>query len=196
MTKTPTKLLIGPGRLSFPHLLEPQEGDNGPRFSVAILLPPTTDLAPLKAALAQAWTDKFGVDKAKWPKGDTVNTPDKVIKLADNVYDTSGDLRYPGFEGWYVVNAGCSADYPPEVVDANTDPVTDKRQIYAGRWARISVNAYGYRNKKTGVTFGLNNAQLLKHDKALAGKAPARNDFDVVAEEMAVDAEDASADWN
>jgi hypothetical protein len=192
---TSTKLIIGPGRISFPHLLEAQEGDNGPRFSTAILLPPTTDLAPLRAALDSAWKAKFGEDKAKWPKGDSVNTPDKVIKKADTQYSNDGSLRYPGFDGWFVVNVGCSADYPPEVVDANTDTVTDKRQVYAGRWARVSANAYGYRNKKVGVTFGLNNVQLLKHDKALAGKAPARNDFDVVAEEMSAGAGEGEGNW-
>jgi hypothetical protein len=169
------KVIIGPGRLSYPHLLKAQDGENGPRFSTAILLPPETDVSKLNAALKAAFVEKFGPDQAKWPKGQNVRTPDKVIRKAEEVYSTKTNERTYGseFDGWYVVNVSCNADNPPEVVDAMVEPVTNPREVYAGRWARISANAYG-----------LNNVQLLKNAPAIAGKAPAKNDFDAVAEEM------------
>lgn len=186
---TNTRLMIGPGRLSYPHLLEPQQTENGPRFSMSLLLPPSTDVAPIKAALKAAWVKKFGADQTKWPKGDTVRTPDKVIKLAENCFRAEDGSRLYGdeFNGWYVIPTSCGADYPPEVVDGNTDTVTDKREVYPGRWARATVNAFGYVNRTRGVTLGLNNVQILKNDTPLGGKARAKSEFDVVAEDLKTD---------
>jgi hypothetical protein len=79
------------------------------------------------------------------------------------------------------------------VVDGNTDDVTNKSEVYPGRWARMTVNAFGYANRTRGVTLGLNNVQILKHDTSLGGKSAAKSDFDVVAEEMKDDGE---TDWN
>lgn len=184
---TNTKLMVGPGRLSYPHLLEAQETENGPRFSCSLLLPPTYDVGPIKAALRAAWVKKFGADQSKWPKGDSVRTVEKVIKKAEDCFrqEDGSRLYGPEFDGWFVVPASCNAAYPPEVVDGNTDSVTDKREVYPGRWARATVNAFGYANRTRGVTLGLNNVQVLKHDTPLGGKARAKSEFDVVAEEMA-----------
>jgi hypothetical protein len=176
---TSTKQMIGPGRLSFARLLEPKKADDGSdRWETALLLPPTYDIAPHVAALEAAAVAKFGADKSKWPKGAGFRKPSDVFRKADD-----SDYYSDEFAGWYVVNA--SSRDAPGVVDANVDDVTDKREVYSGRWARLSVNAYGYTTGKKGVTFGLNNVQVLRHDKPLGGKAPAKSDFDAVAEDMA-----------
>lgn len=181
MTDKPksTSLRVGPGRLSFPALLEPKENDQGAlKYGVTLLLPPGYDTAPLLAELKRAWNDKFGTDPKKWPKGPTVRTPDKVIR------DASEKPHLAGYEeGWKFISA--RSDSAPGVVDAMVRPVTDKREIYPGRWARISVNAYCYTRPTTGVTFGLNNVQLLRDDTPFGGAAPkASQDFDEVAEDM------------
>lgn len=195
---TNTRLMVGPGRLSYPHLLEPQQTENGPRYSCSLLLPPTYDVGPIKAALKAGWIKKFGADQTKWPKGDSVRTPDKVIKLAENCFRQEDGSRLYGdeFNGWHVVPASCGADYPPEVVDGNTDSVSDKREVYPGRWARMTANAFGYANRTRGVTLGLNNVQVLKHDAPLGGKARAKSEFDAVAEDLAVGGEGGEEQWD
>ncbi|NNM74781.1 ssDNA-binding protein [Enterovirga aerilata] len=188
-------ILLGPGRLSYPHLLKPQETENGPRYNTSLLLPPTYDFTLLKDRLKAAWIKKFGEDKAKWPKGDLVRTPDKVIKKAEECYRAADGSRLygPEFDGWFVISASTSGDDAgPEIVDAMKQPVTSSREVYPGRWARISVRPYGYANKTRGVTLGLGNVQLLRHDTPLGGRTTAASDFDEVAEEM--DADDGAWD--
>ncbi|WKV16946.1 hypothetical protein [Microcystis phage MJing1] len=170
---------VGPGRLSFPALLEPEENDQGKlKYGTTILLPPDYDTKPLLDELWRAWKEKFGQDPKKWPKGSTVRTPDKVIR------DASEKPHLAGYEeGWSFISA--RADNKPGVVDAMVRPVTEKREVYPGRWAYITVNAYCYTKPTTGVTFGLNNVQLLRDDTPFGGAAPkAETEFDTVAEEM------------
>jgi hypothetical protein len=178
-----TKLMLGPGRMSFPHFFEAQKNDRGEdRYSTAFLMPPGYDTKPIVEALTNAAIKKFGPDRTKWPKG--MRGPAQVLR------DCADSEHYAALPpGWKFIN--CSSPDQPGIVDANLTDVTDKRQVYPGRWARITVNAYGYDAKgNRGVTLGLNNVQLLKHDEPLAGKRPAKSEFDVMAEEM----QDAKAD--
>lgn len=168
------KVLVGPGRLSYPHLFQPQKQDDGSeKYSTVLLLPPDADLAPLRKALQNAWTDKFGTDQAKWPK--KARKPDDVLADAEEKYG-------PDFAGWTAVSARSSDE--PGVVDPARIKVTDKRETYPGRWARMTCAAFGYDNKTKGVTLGLNNVQLLKHDTPIAGKARAEDDFDDYVDDM------------
>lgn len=177
------KLVIGPGRLSYPHIFKPQKNERGEdRYTLALLLPPDTDFKPIKSALDKAAVEKFGADRSKWPS--KMRKPEDVLQDAEEKYGVQ-------FKGWKYVNAGSGE--PPGVVNAMLEDVSDVREAYPGRWARISAAAYGYDNKTKGVTIGLNNVQLMKHDEPLAGKPRAQNDFDVVAEEMGVST---SEDWN
>lgn len=172
------KLIIGPGRLSFPNLFKAQANDRGEmRYSLAILLPPETDLKPVKAALAAAATEKWGADKAKWPK--QMRGPDEVIRKCEE------KDSYAQFAGWHYINMSSSEQ--PGVIDAAKTPITDPREAYPGRWARVSAAAFAYDNKTRGVSIGLNNVQLLKHDEALGGKPRAEDEFDTYAEELGAD---------
>lgn len=170
------KVILGPGRFSYPNIFKPQTKDDGSeRYSVAFLMPPATDLAPLKLALKKAMADKFGADESKWPRG--ARKPEDVIVPAEEKYGKQ-------FEGWHVINA--SSATKPGVVDRDKEFVTDASEMYPGRWGKISVAAFGYSNKTRGVTLGLNNCQILKHDEPLAGKPRASDEFDAVAEEMSL----------
>lgn len=170
------KIIIGPGRLSYPHFFKPQINDQGQeRFSTALLIPPDVDRKPIIAALTEAAIETFGKDKAKWPK--VMRKPEDVIRPC------SDKEQYgPEFEGWYFINA--ASGEAPGVIDAVKEKITEPKEAYAGRWARISVNAYGYTKPTKGVTFGLNNVQLLRHDQNITGRTRAEDDFDTMAEEM------------
>jgi len=172
------RLVIGPGRLSFPHLFNAQANDRGEmRYSLALLLPPETDLKPIRAALAAAAVEKWGADKAKWPK--QMRGPDEVIRKCEE------KDQYAQFAGWHYINMSSSAK--PGVVDAAKNDVTDAAEVYPGRWARVSAAAFAYDNKTKGVSIGLNNVQVLKHDESLGGKPRAKDDFDEYADELGAD---------
>jgi hypothetical protein len=66
--------------------------------------------------------------------------------------------------------------------------ITDLREIYGGRWARATIEAYYFniKGKNSGLTFGLSNVQLLKPDTRFGADRPAaEKDFDEVRGEMA-----------
>jgi hypothetical protein len=166
--------------LSYPHLFKAQKNErNEDRYSTALLLPPEYDLKPLVDALQRAFVEKFGAEKAKWPR--QCRKPSDVIQPAEEKYGSA-------FAGWHFINA--SSGTPPGVCNAAVETVQDPSAVYPGRWAKIAVAAFGYDNKTKGVTLGLNNVQLLRNDEPLAGKPRPQDVFDVVAEEMGV-----NEDW-
>jgi hypothetical protein len=170
-----SKITIGPGRLSFPAIFEPQAADMGGKFAVTLLLPPDFDVKPLMKALEEAATEKWGADKSKWPK--TMNGPKTVIR------DAADKSHLAGYEpGWKFVQM--KSKTKPGIVDGSLNAITDPKEAYAGRWARVTARAYAYDNVLKGVGFGLQNIQLLKHDSAFGGAGRAQDDFDEFAEEL------------
>lgn len=178
------KLLISPaGRLSFCSLFEARETDLGDKFETNLLVPPgpkgvdSPELAAIRAELERAMEHEFGKDPKKWPKN--ARTPDDAIR------DAADNAKYAGYEeGWLFISARCNVDNPPEVVNAIREKVTDPKEAYPGRWARLAVRPYPYDNKSKGVSLALVHVQLLKHDTRLAGPPAAKDIFDDMAEEM------------
>jgi hypothetical protein len=169
------KIKIGPGRLSFPKIFTPNAAEFGGKYATTLLLPPTFDLNPLKEALKQAAIEKFGADQAKWPKG--MRGPKSVIRPCEEKGHLAGYLP-----GWHFISAA-SADMPG-VVDGQLRDVTDPKEAYAGRWAIISVNTYGYDNVSKGVALGLQNIQLRQDDDGFSSRVAARNEFEEYYESM------------
>lgn len=141
-----------------------------PKYSTGILIPKEADLSLLKEAVKEAAVDKFGekgaqtIKPAKLPFKRTEDIP-QLAELADD---------YPVF-------LNCSAKQKPQVVDHGMNPVTDEEQVYSGRWAKVSLNAYAWEHSEggKGVSLGLNNIQLLEHDEQLAGgRASAEDEFE------------------
>jgi hypothetical protein len=193
--------------------LEPREDEDTKRksYQLTMLFPPGTDLAPFKKALMAAMAEKFGADQSKWPK---IGHGSKDVLKDFAAYNAERKKPLPGdWTGWLMIRASASDKYPPGVVGATKGPddkfprITDAREIYGGRWARASIEAYFFDAKrKDGVTFGLKNVQLLKHDVSFAaGGTAAEDDFDNASSEWAgeADAFDSGAstggtggDWN
>lgn len=170
-----TRVKVGPGRLSFPYIFEMQNSEGGPKFGTTILLPPDYDTKPIIAALTAAAEAAWGKDKAKWPK--QARKPEDVIR------DCEEKSQFEGYApGWKFISLSAGPKSPPGVVDALREEVTDPKEVYPGRWARLSANAYAYKNKTVGVTLGLNNVQLLRNDNSF-GRASAKSDFDDYVED-------------
>ena len=73
-------------------------------------------------------------------------------------------------KGHYVLTASTKADYPPEVVDQNLNPIINQSDVYSGIFARVSVSffAYSYAGKK-GIGCALNVVQKMADGEPLGG---------------------------
>ena len=172
-----TKIIIGPGRLSFPSIFTPMKEEFGGKYGITLLLPPDYDFKPLVAALEAAGAEKWGPDKSKWPKGN-FNGPKQVIR------DAVDKAHLAGYEpGWKFI--GLKNKEQPGVISASLDAVNDPKEAYAGRWVRVSARAFAYDHLTKGVGFALSNIQLLQHDKPFSsGGGRPQDDFDAQAEEL------------
>jgi Protein of unknown function (DUF2815) len=194
-----------PFRMSFPALLEPRKNDEGKEsFELTMLFPPGEfDKAPYMRAFRAAMTEKYGDDVSKWPK--LKRKPDDVLRdFAE--YNSNANKPLAGdWSGWTLVRARASTAHPPSVVgpirgpDGKLPPVTDPRDIYGGRWARATLEAFVFDRKDgRGVTLGIANVQLLKHDTKFGGGGVAvEDDFaDEVSPEWSGGADDFDKDNN
>lgn len=170
-------IITPPGRLSFAHLIEPKIGEDGgkPRWETVLLLPPGSDVKPLLQGLEAAIVELFGPRK-DWPRN--------LRKPEDIVLPAPEKGKYAGYEeGWTAISCSNSKQ-APEVIDAMKAAVSNPKEVYAGRWARLAVRPYAYKNKTMGGSLWLTHVQLLKHDEPLAGGPRAKDVFDEAAETM------------
>lgn len=167
-----TYVVTGEGRASYAHVFTPRLNDLSGKteYSMAFLIPKTdkATLAKLKAAHDAAVAERWG---AKTPA--SLRSP-----LRDGDVERPDD---PAYAGHYWINV--KSDRQPNVVGPDMQPILDPRQFVSGDFCRISVNAYSYAKKgNNGVSFGLNNIQMLRKGEPLTatGRA-AESDFDAVA---------------
>lgn len=161
------------GRLSYPWLFAANEDG---KYSVSLLFPKSADLSALNEAVDLAAKALFGPDYAKkYPKlkKPTLNTADSPSIGAD------ADA-FPVF-----IRTSTRADparRPPQVVDHTAALVTDPGEVYAGRWAMLTITVRAYdRDGNKGVTCYLNNVQILEHaDKLGGGGRSASEEFSPV----------------
>jgi hypothetical protein len=174
----PTKKIITtPIRLSYPFLFEPRENDQGAEYwETEALIPPTKEGDALRKqileGLEDVMTEAFG-DEAEWPRGRNDYHPEHKMKYVDR-----DKIPGPGVnEDWSIFRA--RSYQPPGVVDANKDEVLNKREVYGGRWARLSLTLAAYdASKSKGVTIYLNNVQLLDNAESFGGRPNADSDFE------------------
>jgi hypothetical protein len=172
------------GRLSYPHLFEPQLPPNGKEavYSCTLVFEDGTDLSALEKLADEAGTEKFGAKYAALKKSREFRMP----------FRTDGEAKgYP--EGSTFINIksknapGIVSIYPGE--DGKPAKITDPSQVYAGCFARASVRAYGYDTAgNKGIAFALNNVQKLADGDRLDGRIRAEDEFEADA--------NASADLN
>lgn len=161
-------------RVSFPHLHEPagMEGQEK-KYSIVMLFPKNTDMAWAKNAITATMTERFGSDKAKWPKG-----------LKNPIRD-GDDKETPlaGYEGSFYLTARTKDK--PGAVDAKCNDILDVRtEVYAGCYARATVAFYYYdKAGNKGIGIALNNIQKLGDGEKFSGKSNAKDDFDAAPNE-------------
>jgi hypothetical protein len=177
------RVITGRVRLSFPYLFKPrppmagQEGE--PKYSVMLLIPKSDTVTMEKLRKAE----KLALEQGK---AGTFGSNFKMSSLAPSIIkdaDEDGTAEdYPEREGMYYMTVNAQEAFKPQVVDKNLNPIIDQSEVYSGVWARVSVSAFPYKygDMKRGISFGLNNVQVLGYGESLRGGKSADQDFDAV----------------
>ena len=177
---TTTKVITNTVRGTYLALSSPKKDDKTgeEKYGMAILIPKTdkVTLNAIKGAQQTAAEKKWG---AKLPPKINYTLHD-----GDGVKPEAGTPYGPECKGHYVMNVGTKNR--PGVVDQNVRPILDPTALVSGDYFRVEINAYGYENKgKCGVSFGLNNVQLVKKGDPLGNTSRAEDVFSSVAEDEA-----------
>lgn len=168
-----TNVTTGKVRLSYVHLFKPFAHSQGQeeKYSCTILIPKSDveTKARIDAAI-EAAKQKGIADKWNGVCPPILPTP---IYDGDGVRPSDGMAFGPECRGHWVFTASAKADYPPEVVDANMNPIINQSEIYSGIYARVNVNFFPYMfGGKKGVGCGLGPVQKIADGEALGGSAP------------------------
>jgi hypothetical protein len=173
--------VTGKVRLSFPHLFEPYsiDGEQEAKYS-AMLLIPKTDKATIqalkdaeKAAAEAGKSSKFG--------GKIPANLASILKDGDED-GTSED--YPERAGMVYMTVSANANRRPGVVDRNVQQIIDQSEVYSGVYAKVSITAFPYTfGSKKGISFGLNNVQVIGGGESLGGGKRAEEEFDSLSDE-------------
>lgn len=189
-----TTVITGVGRGSYVSVFEPRlnELSGKEEFSMSFLIPKsdTKTISALNAA-AKAAAD------ARWP--DPKKRPPLRNPLRDGDTDPTkaGD---PAYAGHFWINV--KTKNRPGVVNSDLQAVIDPRDFVSGDYCRISVNAYAYDQKgNRGVSFGLNNVQVVRKGEPLSGSSSrAEDEFSVFKDTTADTPETSTAGdddlWN
>lgn len=164
-----TRLVIGPCRLCYVHLLEKysHEGEDG-KYSCTVLIPKSEKNTVEAIQKAMEAAKKNGVT-SKWNGKEP-----RKIKWALGDGDEKDDET---FHDHYYLNA--KTNDRPGVVDRKKVPIVDAEDVYSGMWAMVSVSFFPYSfSGNNGVGCLLNNVMKWKDDDRLGGgRASAESDF-------------------
>ena len=180
----PTRVVTGKVRLMFPNLFRPKalrEGQD-PKYSVMLVIPKSDTETMNKLWAAEKEAEKAGI-ATKWGgKKPTRGYSPSIIKDADED-GTAED--YPDRKGTYYMTVSANTrQAPPGVVDRQLQPILDESQVYSGAYARVSVTAFPYDQQgNRGVSFGLNNVQMVGGGERLIGGPSAEDEFDALDDE-------------
>lgn len=162
--------------LSYPHVFEPQQFEDGPpKYSTALVFPEGTDLSEMKKAALE-------VGRSRWKDfADGVRRGRYHWPFRDDPADVA-EKGYP--EGSTFLNA--SSKKRPGVVSIIPDPATgkpmvvdDPERVYPGVFARASVTFFTFEVKgNRGVGVGLNNLQIIRDGPRLDGRVDPTDEFE------------------
>lgn len=160
-------------RVSFENIHKPKafEGQE-PKYSLTMLFSKKTDLKEFKRAANNACIEKFGADKAKWPKN-----------LRNPFRDGDKESDQPGYAGCIFIRA--SAKEKPSLVDQNLDPILSdeagKQKFYSGCHAKAAIVAFAYDfNGNKGVSFSLLSVQKTRDGERFGGRRAVADEFETV----------------
>lgn len=168
-----TSVTTDEARLSYCHLFKPYAYQPGQeeKFQVTVLIP-KTDTATMQKinAAIEAAKQKGIADKWNGQCPPILNTP---VYDGDGVRPSDGMPFGAECKGHWVFTASAKADYPPEVVDRNGNPIINQSEVYSGMYGRVYVTFFPYMfGGKKGIGCGLGPVQKTRDGEALGGSMP------------------------
>jgi hypothetical protein len=188
MAEKDTKVITGEVRLSYAHVWEPKDDDEGiPWYQTSVLVPKDDEktIAAINRAVEAAKLEgKAKKWNGKMPAASLLKLP-----LRDGDEEKPED---PAYAGMYFFN--CKSKTQPEIVKyvgKNADKsnkfekITDTTEVYSGCYVRLSLNFYPFSGKSNGIAVGLNNIIKVRDGEAFSGTTNAADDFaDVEFDDM------------
>ena len=160
MAATARDMITGDVRISYPSLFTaramPGDANAVPKFSAVFLIPKSTDMKPYIAALNAAMMESWG-------------------KLMDRKAMKHPPIVNSEIDGYWRIRA--SAKRRPGVVFPDLTVVTEEQYVYPGMWVRAHLRTYTYDKPNRGVSFGLQNVQLVRDGERLDGGRRAEEVF-------------------
>jgi hypothetical protein len=168
-----TNVTTGEARLSYVHLFKPYAYQPGQeeKFQVTVLIPKADvdTMSRINEAIEAA--KQRGIAE-KWNGQCPPILPTPVYD-GDGVRPSDGMAFGAECKGHWVFTASAKADYPPEVVDTNGNPIINQSEVYSGMYARVNVTFFPYAfGGKKGIGCGLGPVQKRRDGEALGGSAP------------------------
>jgi hypothetical protein len=189
------------GRILWNALFTPRKakGSEDSKFEFNLLIPKGSDVKVLREAAIDAGKEKFAKAfkeaEGKWPKG--IATPFKPTEGNDKLVAAleAENIKVEDYPFYF---AARSKDKPGVVGPNGKADGVEPEHVYAGRWARATVQAYGYdKAGNKGVSLGLINVQLLDNDDELVvggGRVNAESEFEAVEAVEGAGSEGGSSD--
>lgn len=164
-----SELVTEPCRLAFPSLFQkkPKFPDSQVEtYQAVILIPPTVNLEPFKAAMKAAMQEKWG-------------KPMKIEGRSNPLQRCDDSNSFGELKGWWYIRT--HSGYQPAIVDQKRQEIIDPNRIFAGCWCRFHVNCFAWDNKGgKGLSFGLNAVQLVREDSRMDGRRKATDVFEPI----------------
>lgn len=191
--KVNLRLVTPQAILSYPRLFVPEAGPDGgdPKYSATFIITAeeqqTPAYAALLAAIPAAAMKKFGAAGPAKLKSGALHSP---------IHSDEDEVKEKGYPKGSVFFSARSKE-KPGLVNAMLEPITEDEQevgganeVYAGCIVKASVTAFGYDNVSKGVSFALNNVQLLRGGARLDNRVAASDEFEADLSEVPQSLED------
>lgn len=159
------------------HVFQPQVDKKDPKkktYSITLLFDKTAYLNSMKAAYEAAKNER-------WPnkKPSSLRSP---FRDGDEVNGDGERKKGPEYAGKVYVTFRAKEDRRPGVVGPDALRVSQEDgKLYAGCYAMVTYSAYGYEvDGNSGVSFGLNNVQVVRDGERFDGRVDAEEDFTAI----------------
>lgn len=171
----PKKVVTGEVRASYVSIFKTRYNDLSGKeeYSMMILIP-KEDRKTIEKIEGAIETAKYEKWNNKLPKN--LREP---LKDGDdeNHIPESAEPGEESYANHYFMNVKSSTK--PGIVDADLNQVIDEGSFRSGDYCKVSIQAFAYDMKgNRGVSFGLNNVQVLRKGEPLGGRSRPENDFE------------------
>lgn len=184
MNSKKTRVLTPEFRAGYPNVYKARlNALNGKdEYSLMAIFGKDVDLTAMRDAAKAAAEQKWGTDPSKIPK---LRSP-----FRDQGEKRKNGVLPPEYEDGAIF-CNFKSHRAPGIVDQEVQHVNDEARVYAGVYLRATVNAYAYDSKgNRGVSFGLENIQIVRDGEPLGNSRNPENDFEPVQDHTPSDGDD------